>query len=236
MQTKPSKFQNLLVSVSARYFAIAASVAPKGDVRYYLNGVYIEPVTKKKGGGAIMVGTDGHRMILMHDKAGTCEAPVIIRAVTPSPMMSACTKSAMGSGFGEVKLILTADNSLLIGPAGIDANDPEAVAMRPTYRGPEDPRIDGKYPDFRRVIPPAEELTPGLPGAYNGSYLADFCKLAKLIDSRYSGMKFYQKEPNGETNSIVVRCPSNDDFIGILMPMRDAKNVSAIPDWLKSAA
>jgi hypothetical protein len=219
--------KNFSLSVNARYFAIAAAVAAKGDVRYYLNGVSVEP--GPKGKGAIMVGTDGHRLIAMHDPNGICKQQVILS--TSPQMLSACTKSPARSRFIDIMLTLDDNNSLAIGPGG---NSDSELQFKPHYRHPIDPRIDGKYTEWRRVVPARDDVIPGIPGGYNGSYLHDFCKIAKLVDGRHGGITFFQHKEGGEHKTLLIRSTGNKDFLGLLMPMR-VDGVEGVPAWAAAA-
>jgi len=223
MSNKLITVKNFSVAVKARYFAVAAAVAAKNDVRYYLNGVSVEP--GPKGKGAIMVGTDGHRLIAMHDPNGICKQQVIL-SVNPQ-MLAACTKSPARSQFLDIMLTLDDDNSLIVGPGG---NSDSEVHSEPHYRCPTDPRIDGKYTEWRRVVPAPDKVIPGLPGGYNGSYLADFYKIAKLIDPKYHGITFFQHKENPAHSTLLIRSPQNKDFLGLLMPMR-IDSIDGVPAW-----
>lgn len=99
------------LDVRADLLKIAATCMARNDIRYYLNGVYIEP---REGGGVIIVATDGHRICAVIDASGAISAPTILtldhkleRAI-PSPRFS----------------------------DGVDQKDP-----RKTYWGKEAPRV-----------------------------------------------------------------------------------------------
>jgi hypothetical protein len=239
--------ENPAVYIRADYFGIAASVRPKTDVRYYLEGVCVEPAES----GAIMVCTDGHRMIAMRDREGICNAPVILRV--DSRLIQDCNKK-----YGKVArhVILTAErDALLVGDAYVaDKEDAEAAMKKvnrpfnpkstyinvdPIYMLPCKPLIDGDYPDWRRVLPKEEELHPGLVGDYNADYLRDFEALAGRIDWKYHSITFFHHKPAADpgdlnrTNAgaMIVRSPGNPDFLGMLMPMHQTPLGSTLPDW-----
>jgi DNA polymerase III sliding clamp (beta) subunit (PCNA family) len=62
--------------VNADLFRIVYSCVSTEETRYYLNGVHVEPHPVK---GAILVATDGHRMLIAHDKDGSCSGPIIVQ-------------------------------------------------------------------------------------------------------------------------------------------------------------
>jgi hypothetical protein len=220
-----TKFQ---IAIKARYFAIAASSAASGDVRYYLDGVNVEPATDGKG--ALLVGTDGHRMIVMHDEEGICKQNLILRKT--KDMIASCLKSAKLSEFPDAILVLTDDGQLMVGPGGIHEG---SVSIDPIFQFPGNPVINGKYSDWRRVVPSADDIIPGMPGAYNGAYIAEFCKIARVVDGEYGGVTFFHHKDDGAHKTLLVRSTGNKDFLGILMPMR-IDSIEGIPDWLKSVA
>jgi len=47
------------------YAGLASLFSSKDDVRFYLNGIYIEPCENDEG--AYIVATDGHRLVAYHD-------------------------------------------------------------------------------------------------------------------------------------------------------------------------
>jgi len=79
------------------------------------------------------------------------------------------------------------------------------------------PKYDqGRYPDYRRVIP---EKTSGDPAKYNLQYLSMFAKVEKLITIP-GGLTIHQ---NGDS-AAVITCDTREYFLGLLMPMRDGNN------------
>ena len=66
------------MKISTSFYTVASLVAAKEDVRSYLKGVRIEPAPQ---GGALIVATDGHRILVAHDSMAedveTCILPVV---------------------------------------------------------------------------------------------------------------------------------------------------------------
>lgn len=94
--------------------------AADGDVRHYLNGVYICAENDE----AVAVATDGHRMAWL-----STESDSEFAAIIPRESITALT--AVGG-------------SVSVGRAVMANTDDCTIAIQP---------IDGKYPDWRRVIP-----------------------------------------------------------------------------------
>jgi len=93
------------------------------------------------------------------------------------------------------------------------------------------PKYDqGRYPDYRRVIP---EKTSGEPAQFSTKYLAMFAKVEKLLGK---GEEFDKEKGifvsapgmltihhNGE-NAAIITSNASPDFLGVLMPLRDSDN------------
>lgn len=67
-----------------------------------------------------------------------------------------------------------------------------------------------RYPDFTRCI---TDTTSGETAQYNGTYLADFDKAAKLLNGGVPYLKH-----NGTAAGIVL-FPRNKNFLGVIMPI-----------------
>jgi hypothetical protein len=206
--------ENPIISVDASYFAIVAMAQADNDLRYYLNGVSVEPGPNKRG--AVMVATNGHYLIAMHDKNGICENQVILK--TDKRLLQDCAKRG--------------SRNVVVNSAGVMQVCDSSVV---SYQFPEKAFIDGKFPDWRRIIP-AQELSAGLPNTVNSEYLKVFLDIGGKLNRKYGAVSFFYDPANMEdgyaTGSILVRS-SNDDFMGIVMPMRN-KVPSVFPAWAKT--
>lgn len=70
------------MKLNAKLYALVSRFAAVRDVREYLMHVRVEPAP---GGGAILVATDGHRMIVALDREGAVDAPSLLPIVkTPA--------------------------------------------------------------------------------------------------------------------------------------------------------
>ena len=66
------------IDVNAMLFKAARECQSSEETRYYLGGVYVQPHPER---GALLVATDGHRLIAIHDETGICEKPAIVRTI-----------------------------------------------------------------------------------------------------------------------------------------------------------
>ena len=80
---------NVKADLSAKYIAALDLARARGDVRYYLEGIYIEPI---KGGGVFMVATNGHIMIVVKDEQAHASRSFILR--TRKELIAACKFNA----------------------------------------------------------------------------------------------------------------------------------------------
>ena len=117
--------------VNAEILSRMLPFVAKGDIRYYLNGVYLEP--HHSGKGALLVATDGHVMMVGYDETGECDEPQI-REIS-KPLIS------------EIKKAKNADEQVKF------YDDQISFMGLHASNSP----IDGKYPDWRRVCGPVQD-------------------------------------------------------------------------------
>ncbi len=139
--------------------AAALFAANRKQVRYYLSGVLVQPSTKR------LVATDGRRMIVIDDAVSTEETDetlhdFIIHVDDIKAMLKIAPKAAP-------ELVIDYDHY-----AGY-------VMTANGARGEHtSTAIDGRYPDYERVIPNGEDTKPLLDNyTMNWHYIAD-CQTA----------------------------------------------------------
>lgn len=66
----------MIIKTNAVLLAAAASLAAVNDVRYYLNGVCIEPAPQ---GGVLLIGCNGHALVCIHDANGYADDTYIVK-------------------------------------------------------------------------------------------------------------------------------------------------------------
>lgn len=132
------------ITVSATLLRAAFVFAGNKDVRYYLNGVLVEPAPD--GHGVRLVATDGHRMAVLFDADGSADAPAIIERHKVPAIPRKC---------GET--MATFDGSRATYPGG--------TSLPVAY-------IDGRFPDWQAVVPDVAQLG-GKVASFNAEYIAD---------------------------------------------------------------
>jgi DNA polymerase-3 subunit beta len=174
----------------------------KKDVRYYLNGVYVEI----NQNGAYFVATDGHKMGIYHDDEIKSDAP--IEHVIPSTLIDQASKVIKNIS------LIDLDLSPMI----------EINYLHNTFKAPA---IDGKYPDFRRVIP--ESLNHDL-AQFDPDFLMQFKKCACILNNvKNCDIAIGH---NGTSGSVIDI--QNPKFLGVIMPYRSNADFSAYkkPIWI----
>ncbi len=187
------------LSISARTVALAASMMAKNDIRYYINGVYIEPHPVK---GVVAVGTDGHMLAIAHDPDGSIDKPAIFSL---SPRTVAMLKT---NKTGKVRVV----------GGKLEVTNIADVVQ---HIQPEPYELTGKYPDWRKVLPAADELEFGLAACFNLDYLK---AIPSALFTGLPGVHCFRKksDPQTATTSVCVFEPADGTkAVFVIMPMKD---------------
>lgn len=182
------------------------------DVRYYLNGILIEPAER----GAFLVATEGHAMAVVHSETAFADKQRILDI--PDDMARACRELKSAS---------------LVSKIIIEHEKARATVSDQTgehYIKPGNAFIDGKYPEWRRVIPTVENLRPGLHSAINSMYLAKLKRALPKHMTHY-GFQFWHDVREPKERAAVARSPVMPEMIIVIMPMRLEKE-NVWPDWM----
>lgn len=174
----------------------------KKDIRYYLNGVYVEI----NQNGAYFVATDGHKMGIYHNDEIKSDAP--IEHVIPSTLIDQASKVIKNMSLIDLDL-----NPMI-----------EINYLHNTFKAPA---IDGKYPDFRKVIP--ESLNNEI-AQFDPDFLMQFKKCACILnDVKNCDIAIGH---NGHSGSVIDI--QNTNFLGVIMPYRSKADFNAYkkPLWI----
>ena len=193
--------------------AVAMTMASK-DVRYYLMGVYFEPNADRS---ITIVSADGHRLTAAHSALAFEEDETCAPFIAPASFISAILKGSRRDLM--VKITLDGDQ-LACASAG---------AMGTC--------VDGKFPDWRRVIGNNDRVagTPcGPDGAIclSAAYIGDTAKQAAALGNKY-GATITQFT----SGPALVRFGNREDIFSAIMPVRmDGKERRDMPAWTGVAA
>ena len=188
------------IRVNADLFRIAYACVSTEEARYYLNGVYVEA---SDGGGALLVSTDGNRLLCIHDPEGEVDKPTIVKLTKEA--LRLC-KSGKGS---QRRIVLSTDHLLI--------EDEETV----TKYLAKDCVIDGKFPDWRRAVPATPFASIDGYASFDAKYVLAFARvgdeLAKLSDAHKAPMRVLS---HNEADPAIVLWPGTPTAFGVLMPIR----------------
>lgn len=191
----------LNLTISAPMLRAVSLAAPSKDIRYYLNGVLVQA----RKGRILLVATDGHRIHV--GLGGVTEQPDF-DVIVPIDAVRVVTRAA-GKKAETVRLSINSEDGVL--------ND---LNFRP---------VDGRYPDWRRVIPDDVCDWKQAEGTcFNGTYLADVVSAAQ-----YLGDKSGVVSVTTDGSRAFVRVAASPQFLAVIMSVR--ADVGALHDlrWYK---
>jgi hypothetical protein len=232
-----------MIRTNADLFRLANMCASKEETRYYLNGVLIEPHAVK---GVILVATDGHRMVVIHDETGHADESAIVH-LSPEAL------KACKPGRNERRLLEVTDIAPGKGSAWIKVSrqfpkydntwsEPELTAVSANCV------VDGTFPHWQRVLPKiTEERTAP---SFNTGYLASFTEIGEGLNAAFNPDAPRSKEglrmvitASDAGGPALVTWPGYaastgvaGRAFGVLMPMRfDDANAHRIPPFVETA-
>lgn len=234
---------NLTVSLST--LRAARTHAADGDVRYYLNGVYLDTSRGK------VVATDGHRLILIaapgvnhayiregmppHTRAGV---------IIPNDAIDAALKLyggmyARGKALANVDVPVTIswtrepdptrDSVHVIGrPQGtIGVPNGGTIGFQP---------IDGIFSEWPRVVPQPESIGDLQPAILNWRYVAQACEAFEIlrdVPKKKTGAHPIRIHTRGTDSAVVT--DGQEGAVVIVMPQRNDMHAEAVPVALREA-
>ena len=168
--------------------AVALAMA-KADIRYYLNGVLFELDNDE---GYRLVGTDGDRMHIVCKRKAQATDSVIMPRDTVIHIIKQKVQAF------ELEIIPGAPRQLKIRTGGGCITVPE---------------VQGKYPDYRRVMPTKVHQTEA--AYFMPEYLADLAKAQKILGTAQQQGYIAQQ---GEKGGVYV--DNATSFYAVIMPLR----------------
>lgn len=206
------------LKVSGAAVSFVSVFMAHNNIRYYLNGTHMEPAPADIG-GVVLAATDGHALALWHDKDGHVDRPVIVSPA--KPLLAACRKATAYLECVDGRLAAVQYDPR---KAGIG----EELYLQPLPYNPPSHRmaweIEGKYPDFLRVIGDVREYKPGTPDCINVDLLARMYAAKQAgrnqrgkFSRAFEGAVLKQRSPGG---GILVQMPYTPEALIVIMPMR----------------
>lgn len=212
----------MTTSIRASLARLAMTAMSHHDIRFYLNGILVEP---RPEGGAFIIATDGHRLMAIIDAEATCDARIILKPdrttqkyLPPVDDSKRDTKLAtlqLSAYNGKPALLVTdADGK----PAHLQIDD----ASLNDLRGGDRPM----YPDWRSVLPKFEDLKPGGVDPVNPTYVTAFLSGIARGWHHKVCLDTWQTEKN---QVMVHRIDKYPHVLYLVMPKRES---IASPGWI----
>lgn len=170
------------------------------DIRYYLNGILFE----FRPSALTLVGCDGHRMAVIEiaGEFGDVHTDFICTNADIKTLLSVYKPS-------KADVTVNIENGKLV----VAGAGNQTLLFEP---------LEGRYPDWRRVMPQGETVATTEFGV-NAIYIADAAKAASRLGNKYVGLKM---ELRGSNNSMLLSPVVDESFLAIkkcsavVMPMR----------------
>lgn len=208
-------------TVDANLFRLVWTTVSREETRYYLNGVSIEPHPDK---GALLVATDGHRLLVAYDENGHCDEKIIVKL--PKYALQECKHKPVHGSSRIIEIEHAGTGNAKIS----QINSGEISDVLTVY----DVLIDGTFPDWRRVVPDMSEEPAGTIGVgFNAKYLKEFGALGQEIEKTIPGASpaFIIQKQSGPAPTI-IRWSGVRHIFGVFMPMRFDEKDIGVPKFI----
>ena len=185
----------MIYTISTNDLKAVSLAMAKADIRYYLNGVLFELDDQE---GYRLVATDGDRLHIVCKRKAKATDSVIMPRDTVAHIIKQKTQAF------ELEIIPGAARQIKIRTGGGFITVPE---------------VQGKYPDYRRVMPTKVHQTEA--AYFMPEYLADLAKAQKILGTAQQKGYIAQQGTNAG-----VYVDNEKSFYAVIMPMRHKE----IPD------
>lgn len=180
------------VQADAAMVRRAAAFASNTGFRRYLMGVCIRP---SKAGGVLVIGTDGHALLCLHDPQGRAPKDTIVPfGPKDATKIAGRALHVRVSAAGEVAVYDVAGNKTHVASRGV---------------------VDASYPVVDTLVKPLDQYRPGLPGTFDPALLSRALGASKG-QSGANTIRFHTHK--NERDAALFAVP---DGFGLVMPMID---------------
>jgi len=194
-------------SILRKQLKAMSRFAATNDIRYYLNGLHVVQNNR----GTYIEATNGHILgRLLID-----ETPVANPCSVILPLESVKSLAATGKK-GKESLCFTVD--------GVKVSVITAMSETMIFQS-----IEGRFPDCDRVVPTLTSDKGLEQSTYNPEYIQAFADCANDLRGYKTSNIIVQIKQRGNDSGI-VNIDSDPFFVGIIMPMRETRDVS-VPMW-----
>jgi hypothetical protein len=203
------------VSIRAAYARLALTCAGGAfEVRMHLCALRVEPRTD---GGAYIIGTDGHTMILIEDAEALCAEPVML--MVDDEMTEALPLLGHNDSV-KARLVLGDDKALHLTVGDrLLRSQPGGIAM-PAQRKDGTP-----WYDWRKVLPDFSALRPGLVDPFHTDYAA------RVLNGFIGGPQMLSAQANAE-GVIAWQFQHHPEVLLLVMPEKRGEWIEVErPGW-----
>jgi len=182
------------------------SIVPKSDIRYYLNGVYVEPDT------GMMIATDGH-VLLAHRT--TARVPDVIPPfIIPRALLEKVAKAKCDQVRISIDTSTSSCRDITLQTGNGEGNGTPFEPDGCTFTLPE---IEGRYPDWRRIVP---RTVSGAATQLDPEKLLQVKEAMQAVCGKKRGRYWpVHVNQNGADQGAMVTCSDIHTF-AIVMPWR----------------
>jgi DNA polymerase-3 subunit beta len=194
-------------SILRKQLKAMSRLAATSDIRYYLNGLHVVQDNR----GTYIEATNGHMLgRLLID-----ETPIANPCSVILPLESVKSLAATGKK-GKENLCFTVD--------GVKITVITSMSETMIFQA-----LEGKFPDCDRVVPTLTSEKGLEQSTYNPEYIQAFADCANDLRGYKTSNITVQIKQRGNDSGI-VNIDSDPLFVGIIMPMRETRDVS-VPMW-----
>lgn len=193
------------LTVRAEIIATLKLFAADKDVRYYLNGINLEiGATESR-----LVATNGHSLGCFRVE---CKQPEVDAPLADIIIPNELLKAIKPNGLVEITIgaLETKDNG-----KGEEVPVSFSRPVTLTYAGMSmsGKTLDGKFPDWRRVIP---SKVSGEPAQFNPAYVGTLAKAHATLHGKKNPLVSIGF--NGKDGALIGL--GDENFVGVIMPLR----------------
>lgn len=205
------------VSIPAEIIKALLITSPKTDVRFYLNGALLEV----RQDHATMIATDGYMLLAVPLPADAIEGERIVGDyIIPRTLLESVKPAKIGRTVLPLALEISAG-------VGVQGQSVFSLTLKGATHGIDKP-VDGRFPDWRRVIP---AKASGEPVQFDARLVARF---GDVYDALGGSKKYCAPiiHYNGTDAALVSNLGHN--ALGVLMPLREKTPAHpGVPAWAK---
>ena len=205
------------ININPEIIKALLTTAAKSDVRYYLQGVLLEV----RQDHATLVATDGHLLLAVPLQSDAIEGERIVGDyIIPRTLLESVKPAKIGRTVLPLALEITAS-------PGAQGQTVYTLTLKGATHGIDKP-VDGRFPDWRRVMP---ETASGEPVQFDARLVSRF---GDVYDALGGSKKFCAPviHYNGTDAALVSNL--GHGALGVIMPLREKTPAHpGVPAWAK---